>query len=339
MELYMAHNDSGRFSKLNRFFKKNRKDKIPKIVLNISEIESIIGRGLPEVSKSKHSHDTLWNDYSPPSEFWTNWDYSLKNYDHVNQSITFELDDSVNLSFQREPEKEADAFRRMHELTYEEKNKEYLETEPNAEHYISTILYGTDSWVDNKRVAIGGIEESRKTLAMSEELGCNAKYNQLLLNSLVNFNTQKSRRDDFFLNFNKEFPDKNITQRQFNEIEALYRNTISKVDGLDNKKIISLIFEDKAKSYYERCLSTYNSEKNYSIERETNKNHKKSENRSETLSDLKTWLKRNLVGWIVVLTTAGGVIVYLHNQETREEICARTAAPTTAYAKWMCTFD
>lgn len=258
----MAHHDKKQFNKLAKIFKKYRKEEKRNITLSISEIEKLIGKKLPSVSKSKYSIETLWNNYSEPSTLWKDNDYKLIKFDHETQEIKFKLDFEVTFNQLRELDNEESAFKRLHILEIEEAIEEYMTSEPTAEHYQYTDLYNNDFWVDTKRVAIGGIEEAARTLKYSKGLGCNPVYNDILYECLSNFPTQKLRKECFFKRITESFPGENITHKEFIEIEKFFREELLSKGVLEKEVFLKAIFNHKADNYFNLCQSKYKNEIN-----------------------------------------------------------------------------
>lgn len=95
----MAHNEPNRFIDLSNFFK-NKSSKT--IILKFTEIEKILGKKLPTVSKNHNSVETLWNDYSPASGAWRKSGYSIVDVNVSNEEITFEKSDETLTNFNNE---------------------------------------------------------------------------------------------------------------------------------------------------------------------------------------------------------------------------------------------
>lgn len=258
----MAHNSKGKFKKLDNFFKGHKKNKNNSILLPISEIENIIGKTLPTASKSKSSNETLWNNFSEPSVFWKKHNYELIKFDFESQEILFRIDSILSFNAQRELDKEEAAFKRIHVIEMKEAIKQYMASDSTSEDYWSTDLYLNDSWVDTKRVALGGIEEAKRTLELSEDLGCYKEYNDILFECLTNFSTQKLRKESFFKNIKEAFPNANITQDIFIDIERFYRTKILPSSSLDKHVVLNEIYNYKVENHFKFNLSIYNDKVN-----------------------------------------------------------------------------
>lgn len=254
----MPHYDERNFKKLDSFFKENRKNKNNSIILPITKIENLIGKTLPTVSKSKSSNETLWNNFSEPSIFWKKHNYELIKFDFESQEILFRIDSNLTFNAQRELDKEEAAFKRIHVIELKEGIKQYMDSDSTSEDYWNTDLYLNDNWVDTKRVAIGGIKEAKRTLEFSKDLGCYKEYNDILFECLTNFSTQKLRKEYFFKNIKEAFPNANITQDTFIDVERFYRSKILLSSSLDKQVVLNEIYNYKIEKYFNINLSIYN---------------------------------------------------------------------------------